>query len=190
MYKHMVKEVTGKPKFIYLQGCPNTFGYRARWQPISFYLRCFCWLMYILGHLLIVSLCLLAEPLESNLMVFLRNWNSRLIWLFQTGTEADDTAIICSFRCSIDSRCTLSAADGDLRLLDLQKKYAKVRTTHAREHTQAHTHTHTTTRLCLIKLTKPRSHNTRAQIHINLKESDSWNHIMNSNHRHFHNAKT
>lgn len=110
-------------------------------NPISLYLSRFCWLIYISGPLFFQSLCLLAEPLESNLMVCLCNWNSRLIWLFQTGTEADDTAIIRSNRRSIDSRCTLAAADGGLGLFNF-KKSVKVRTTHARANTQGHTHTH------------------------------------------------
>lgn len=78
-----------------------------------------------------MCLCLLAKPLEIFKFFFQVSERVGLIWIFQTGTEADDTAIICSFRRSIDSRCTLSATDGGSRLLKF-KKYADVLTLRAR----------------------------------------------------------
>lgn len=72
--------------------------------------------------------CLIAEPLETNFEFSSESGKRRMImWrLSQAGSEADDTAIIWSLRCSIDSRSThtllcLSATDGESRLLKSNK---------------------------------------------------------------------
>lgn len=57
--------------------------------------------------------CLEAKSLESNFWLYfhdkLESWMI-MHWVSQTGTEADDTAIIRSLRCSIDSLSTHSAS--------------------------------------------------------------------------------
>lgn len=60
--------------------------------------------------------CLITEPPETNFVFSSESGKSRMImWrLSQAGSEADDTAIIWSLRCSIDSRGTHCSASPPL----------------------------------------------------------------------------
>lgn len=70
-------------------------------------------------------------------------------WVSQTGSEADDTAIIWSLRCSIDSLSTHSAA---LSLME-SHDFSSLRNMQA--HTSTHTHAETLTHNFCVSLSLP-----------------------------------
>ena len=120
------------------------------WMPFVRTISVWCnhfLLSIFMSHYCITCDCLETKSLETNFMYIFSSESGKswmiMLWFSQTGTEADDTAIIWSLRCSIDSLSThtlcLSVTDGESRLLKL-KKYA---CTHWRPHTDTHTHTHT-----------------------------------------------
>lgn len=75
------------------------------WSPDCYYPSHHLFIYFINGF------CLITEPLETNFVFSSESGKRRMImwWLSQAGSEADDTAIIWSLRCSIDSRGTHTA---------------------------------------------------------------------------------
>lgn len=173
MYTNVAIKVARRLKIIYMEG----FGvHRDNKSPI--YLSHLSWLIYILGHLFIVCLCLLAKPLEIfKCVFFFLQWLKELADLgFSNGNWSRWHSYNLLFqtlhRQSLHTLCLMEVRDcSSLRNMQTCSQHA---------------HAH----VCVCSSYPNWRVSTRARFHINLKESDSWNHIMNSNHGHFHNAKT